>query len=267
MKWANNRRGVPRGARRGATTTEYAVLLGMIGAAAGVGVLAVGAAVKGTVSGPPAISGSPNAAGTGSGTGSGGGGGGGSAPAGKLVYRDSFNNPKESNGRWDLNGSWWKVTDGALQVGPVSGWNEVRAYANGSSFEDGTVSMDATLSAGMGYGLFFHVSADPVKKSFNGYSFQYDPGYGKGEFVLRKWVNGVELSQPLAAAPPAGPYKWLGVQRHIEVTTQGSMIVAKVDGETVLSCVDGSFTKGGIGLRGWNNTYATFDNIQVTTPK
>jgi hypothetical protein len=103
-----------------------------------------------------------------------------------------------------------------------------------------------------------------VKEKFNGYAFQYDTGYGKGAFLLRKWVNGIEVWKPLAVKSPPADYQWYDVQRHIEVTMEGSLITAKVDGETVISASDNSFSSGGVGLRVWNNPSAQFKNFSVS---
>jgi fructan beta-fructosidase len=183
-----------------------------------------------------------------------------------TVFSDMFSDADVTTGKWDFNGSWWQVKDQALHAGPVSGWNELRAYAIGSNFADGTISFSASITSGWGFGAFFHVSGDVVKSAFNGYSFQYDPGYGSGAFTLYKWTNGSAIFPPLAVAYPSPGYNWFGPDRHIEVTTQGSLITAKVDGATVLTATDGSYTSGGAGLRLWNDPTAKFSKFTVTTP-
>jgi hypothetical protein len=177
------------------------------------------------------------------------------------IFFDAFDDA--NNSRWHFNGAWWQTVDGQLQAGPVSGWNELRAYVSASHHTDGKVSFDGTLLGGSGFGLFFRLSGDPLKKSFNGYSFQFDAEYGGGSFVIRKWVEGVQLHPPIAAAPPPAGFTWYGAPHHFELTTQGEVMKVAVDGREVLVATDCSFSSGGIGFRLWNQAHARFDNVQV----
>jgi Flp pilus assembly pilin Flp len=257
--------------QKGASGLEYAALLGLIVSSAAGSMMLLGRNVQQTafssVSGSaPNSSGSSSSTSSGSNSSSSGGSSTGAQSSPKTVFRDNFADPKASAAKWDFNGSWWSVSKSHLQAGPVSGWNTLLAYAVGSNVQgDATISLQATLDQGWGYGVLFDLSGDPVKQNVNGYSFQYDAGWGTGAFTLYKLVNGVEIHPPLAVTFPDANYKWYGVQRTIRITTNGSLITAKVDGQTVISITDSSYSGGGAGLRLWNNPSASFQNFTVTS--
>lgn len=180
------------------------------------------------------------------------------ADNGPLIS-DNFNGDLS---QWDfLTGNNWDQEDGRLCAGP----NEHRALIQGSAGENFTVSVDATLDEGSwGYGVFFRSSVDESGR-LQGYIFQYDPAYGSGEFLYRRWVNGYELS-PFARARPESEFQWFGTQRHVEVEVRGDTMTTRIDGRTVLTAQDSAFDSGSAGLRTWISSRVCFDNFQVTSP-
>jgi Flp pilus assembly pilin Flp len=94
----------------------------------------------------------------------------------------------------------------------------------------------------------------------NGYVFQYDPGYSPGSFIIRKWVNGRELSVPIAVAKASG-YDWYNTPRDIQVVVKGDTFTAYVDGTPVLTATDSTYTSGGTGIRTWDSTQVCFDQF------
>lgn len=131
--------------------------------------------------------------------------------------------------------------------------------SNGSDYN---IATDANLTSGNGYGLFFRTTKNEAGR-IEGYTFQYDPGYGGGQFIMRKWVNGYELWPPFAAARPADDFDWHNVNRKVEVDVQGDSFTAIVDGEEVLTGTDDSYPEGSVGLRTWGGSQVCFDNFQV----
>ena len=134
--------------------------------------------------------------------------------------------------------------------------------AEGSEGSNYNISTDANLSSGNGYGLHFRTTKNDVDR-IEGYTFQYDPGYGGGQFIMRKWVNGYELWPPFAAAKPTDGFDWHNVDRHVEVEADGDVFTAKVDGEEVLVGTDDSYPEGDAGIRAWGSSQACFDNFTV----
>ena len=134
--------------------------------------------------------------------------------------------------------------------------------ADGSEGSNYTINTDANLSSGNGYGLFFRTSTNENGR-IEGYTFQYDPGYGGGQFIMRKWVNGYELWPPFATAVAPPDYDWHNVDRQVEVDVNGTVFTAKIDGQEVLVGTDDSYTEGSAGLRAWSSSRACFDNFSV----
>lgn len=185
-------------------------------------------------------------------------------PGNGVIFWDDFTDGLDG---WEIDrGSNWRVQDGELCAGPGA---EHRAYGIDSEGSNYTISLDATLKRGNGYGVYFRANESNV----NGYTFQYDKGFGApGAFIFRKWINGQEMSpfQPWQPAP-AG-FQWYGVKRHVVIAVQGNTYTASVDGQVVATAVDNAtnpapfFDNGRVGLRTWGGTEACFDNVQITVP-
>jgi hypothetical protein len=166
-----------------------------------------------------------------------------------ALFQENFDNLSA----WNIVSGTWKTVAGKLLGGP----NEGRIFHDMTQ-SDYLINIDAaTLLSGSGYGVFFRASNT---SAVNGYSFQYDPGYG--EFILRKWVNGAELAPFARVKPPSG-YNWLGTARNIQVSVKGSTYTVFVDGTQVLQASDSTYATGGIGLRTWDSTSSSFDSITV----
>lgn len=159
----------------------------------------------------------------------------------------------------------WRTTNGNDPELCYRGRGDGQLLANDSAGADYTVSVDANITGGNGYGIYFRTSENENGK-IEGYTFQYDPGYKGGQFIMRKWVNGYELWPPFAASAAPPGYRWHNVERHVEVTVVGDRFVATVDGEEVLVGQDDSYAAGSTGLRIWNSGRACFDNFTVALP-
>jgi hypothetical protein len=175
----------------------------------------------------------------------------------QVLFSDDF---AKTSGVWNFLTGNWQLCNGKLCA--LNG-AENRAFANNAKCTDCTISVDSLLDKGNGYGIFFRTSGGA---NFNGYDFQYDPGYSGGQFIMRKWVNGTEIWPPFAATAAPPNYQWTGVERHVEVTTKGNVFTAKIDGKVVLTGQDSTYTSGQTGLRVWSPGQASFDNFKVTTP-
>ncbi|WP_298817728.1 family 16 glycoside hydrolase [Chloroflexus sp.] len=171
---------------------------------------------------------------------------------GDLLY-DDFSQIDD----WSVLQGRWQVRDGRLCIdGPGRIYRPLER-------NDYVINVDlARITKGNGYGIFFR---DSGGAKFNGYSFQYDPGYGRGAFIIRKWVNGNELSMPIARRDAPG-YDWYGTDRQVRVEVRGDTFTAYVDGQPVVQARDSSFTSGGIGFRSWDASSACFDDLRVQRP-
>ncbi len=156
----------------------------------------------------------------------------------------------------------WEITDeDDAQLCHVGDGGDF-LLAENSNGEDYRVSTDANLDSGNGYGLLFRASENENGR-LEGYTLQYDPGYGGGQFIMRKWVNGYELWPPFATASPPDDFQWHDVDRQIEVEVEGDTFTTYVDGEKIMEAQDDTFPDGGAGLRTWSSSQVCFDNFTV----
>lgn len=171
----------------------------------------------------------------------------------QTLFSDDFNNLNA----WTIVRGIWKTQDGKLLAGPGEG----RIFRDLPQ-KDYVISLNgAQLFQGNGYGIFFRAT-NP--NAVNGYSFQYDPGYGG--FIFRKWVNGNEISPPFAVAK-APSFDWYSQPRNIQLVVQGNTYIAYVDGVKVLEARDNTYTEGGMGLRTWDNSTISVDQVTVNSVK
>ncbi len=163
-----------------------------------------------------------------------------------------FYDPFDTLEAWNIVNGKWTTRNGKLYGGPGEGRIFVGIPANNYVI----TLRSAVLETGNGYGVFFRVTNAP---RFNGYSFQYDPGYKA--FIYRKWVNGYEL--PPFAVARAPNYEWYGYPRDIQIVVRGNTFTTYIDGQPILTATDDSYRQGGIGLRVWDATQANFEAISV----
>ena len=158
---------------------------------------------------------------------------------------------------WNFTtGNGWRLQNGQLAV---TEGGEQRGFTGDPNWTDYSVEVEqANLQQGNGYGVYFRISNEPA---INGYVFQYDPGYGA--YLIRKVVNG-NKSPPIAVAHAPAQFEWTNVARKIKVDVRGDTFTASIDGNTILQAQDRQFTSGRVGLRSWDSSRATFDNLAVS---
>lgn len=123
---------------------------------------------------------------------------------------------------------------------------------------------DVNLYQGNGYGVFIRASDNG--KGLNGYAFQYDPGlrsgkYPNGALIIRKWVNGREISEPIAVAPMSADV--YNTPHSFEVSANGDVLTVSMDGKQVLTAKDDTYASGGTGIRSWDSTSGCMDNFSI----
>ena len=173
-------------------------------------------------------------------------------PAVDALFSSTFD---DMEGLTPLMGTW-AVESGAL----VTQSNGERRLAFGEDdWTDYTIQVNATLTGGSGYGLYYRSDG---KADISGYVFQYDPGYGRGEFIVRKVENGREQSPIQRVAIPDG-FSTFNTSHQISVSVEGARQTIKVDGETILSFSDDTYSSGMGGLRTWSNSQVMFEDVAV----
>lgn len=168
-----------------------------------------------------------------------------------TYFSDSFENLDQ----WEIISGKWETVDGRLcNKGTGAIFTEI------PQSDDYQITLSgANITKGNGYGLMFR--STNFQKD-NGYIFQYDPGYGRGEMIFRERANGREF-RPSARYKPPTDYVWHGEPRDIKLIVQGDTFTAYVDDQEVLQTQDISWGEGGIGIRTWNGTQVCFDAISV----
>ena len=124
---------------------------------------------------------------------------------------------------------------------------------------------NVNLSQGNGYGVYFRSTVDA--NGLDGYVFQYDPGatgYGNsnGSFLIRRWINGVEVMTPIAVAPLSGTTTY-NVPHNFKISVKGDTFTVFMDGKQILSAKDSTYTTGGTGLRSWDSTSACMGDFTI----
>lgn len=174
-------------------------------------------------------------------------------PAVEALFSSGFNTMDDLTpliGKWELQG------DTLVN----KGGGEHRLAFGDTSWTDYETTVRATLDKGEGFGIYYRADGE---KDITGYCFQYDPGYGQGEFIVRKVVDGKESSPIQRVKMPAG-YPAYDTAHDISIAVEGDRHVIRIDGETVMDFQDGSFASGVAGLRTWSNAAAAFESVSVT---
>ncbi|MCX8110268.1 MAG: DUF1080 domain-containing protein [Syntrophorhabdaceae bacterium] len=168
------------------------------------------------------------------------------------LFTNEFNS---ISGLTPLVGSW-SVQNGALiPTGP----GENRIAFGDRAWNDYTVTVNATLTSGKGYGVYYRADGNP---NITGYVFQYNPGIGD-KFVVRKVVNGIEQAVFQSIKIPNG-FPIYNQSHEIAISVQGDEHTIKIDGQTVINFKDSTFTSGMVGLRSWSGSSVSFDNATVS---
>ena len=172
---------------------------------------------------------------------------------GGSLLQDDFTGDALSD--WEIVKGKWHPEDGKLCGGPGEG----QIYTDIGASDYVINLTGAMLEKGDGFGIFFR--ADNYKK-VDGYSFQFDPGYGSGEFIMREWAHGNEFS-PFARQKPSSSFDWHEVPHDVRLEIKGDTFSAYIDDELVVQGSDSTYAEGGIGLRTWDGTKVCFDGISV----
>ncbi|MBT3313746.1 MAG: hypothetical protein HN390_03945 [Anaerolineae bacterium] len=173
----------------------------------------------------------------------------------EIYCEDDF----ASADNWTSQYGTWTNSEGQLCTS-AGAKNFNNCSQSMSNNEDYSIKLDgAQLDRGNGYGVFFR--GTDMGGRTEGYIVQYDPGWGGGSIIMRKWVNGRELP-PFAIKRMPG-YDWFGEPHDIQLDVEGDTFTFTLDGEEVLVGQDDTYTEGGVGLRSWDGTEVCFDNLSI----
>jgi Flp pilus assembly pilin Flp len=179
----------------------------------------------------------------------------------KTYCQDNFDG--DTNGWQSLNGS---ATNKDGQNCFSNYMQNLNRCSMNMSKSDYDINMNGVnLKQGNGYGVYFRTTVD--SNGLDGYVFQYDPGatgYGNknGSFLIRRWVNGVEVVTPLAVAPMSGSTTY-NTPHDFKVVVKGDTFTVFMDGKQILAAKDSTYPVGGTGLRSWDSTSACMGDFSI----
>jgi hypothetical protein len=127
------------------------------------------------------------------------------------------------------------------------------------------------LRSGPGFGLLFRAMIDDDGR-MSGYSFDVDPVYEGGSYLVREWRADRELWNPVARVPAPEPDAMHGLLA-VRLTVDDDRLVAAINGETVLevdSLKQASADRGRegacgdrVGIQAWSSTDLVIDELRV----
>lgn len=158
---------------------------------------------------------------------------------------------------WQTTNGAWSWTGSGLHTGQPA---ENRIFLAGAAGAAGDfhATFDASLNAGAGWSFFFGATLTSGNLA-TGHTFNYEPGFGTGAFLLKSWQTDEQMQ--LAATFVSLPE---GVFQTIEVSRTGSLFEARLGGQTVMSFTLAEAPAGPLfGFRTWYSGDATFRNLTI----
>ncbi len=165
------------------------------------------------------------------------------------IYSENFDDGIADD--WEVTGGIFDVTDGVYTSWIGYGYT----FHENPAGDDFVINLRARLDRGWGYGIFFRADAE----ARSGYTFQYDPGYGSGKLLLRRWEDGNESVLYQADFEE----DWYGMWRDIAIRAEGDNIVVNLDGAEVFNVIEDEFHGSDFGLRTWGLSKTAFDDISI----
>lgn len=176
-----------------------------------------------------------------------------SSPAAVLYTNTLRDGPapgwQSANGQWAWTGSGLRNAELA----------ENRIFLNGQAGADFfRVVFDASLNSGDGWSFFFK-STLTNGNLVTGWSFDHEPGFGTGAYLLKRWDADAQ-TQLAASFVPATE----GQFNSFEFLLERGTFEAKRDGQTILTYTgDNAFAGGLFGFRTWYSGDATFRDFTL----
>ena len=148
-----------------------------------------------------------------------------------------------------LSGGWTSGPGGLSSNGDAGS-----LLATGGNWTDFTYQTTATLSSGDGYGMYYLSDSS----AGTGYILQFDPLLG---FTVSDVANGTILAQ----APVPGGFAVNG-QHNVSVSVSGGSHSIQVDGNTLMTFNDSTYSSGTVGLQSSSGSNVNFTSFTVSPP-
>ncbi len=136
---------------------------------------------------------------------------------------------------------------------------------------DFVVEVELDYRSGPGFGVLFRAELDADDR-MSGYSFDIDPAYEGGCYLVRQWIADRELWNPIARVPMEDPNGRYGAMT-VRVVVEADRMTALVNGEEILAVDDLSAASAGrgheapvgtrVGIQSWSSTDMVLDVLRV----
>jgi hypothetical protein len=147
------------------------------------------------------------------------------------------------------------------------------ALADITTAHDFTVEVEVDFRSGPGLGVLFRASVDDDGR-MSGYSFDIDPIYDGGGFLVRQWQADRELWNPIARVSGDDPSSMYGPLL-VRLVVEGEHLSASVNGVEVLTVENlkqasadrGRDAAAGnrVGVQAWSSSDLVIDSVRVAT--
>jgi sulfatase modifying factor 1 len=169
----------------------------------------------------------------------------------------SLFNGKDLTGWKTFKPEYWAVTNGELvSRTPADGTRGVVLFTERDDYDGFHVRMEVKINKGGDSGLKFR------RPSVEKHGYQAQIYLGPGNILTGSLFKTSEWTQPLVGVPEAlvAPDTWFT----LEVIAQGNHLLVKVDGKTVVDCIDATYSRGHLELvAGRPGTVVQFRRIEI----
>ena len=145
------------------------------------------------------------------------------------------------------------------------------ALADVTTSPDFAVEVDVDFRSGPGLGVLFRAGTDDAGR-MSGYSFDIDPIYDGGGYLVRQWQSDRELWNPIARVGAADPTSMYGPLT-VRLVVTGDHLAALVNGVEVLTVENlkqASADRGReaadgdrVGVQAWSSSDLVIDTLRV----
>jgi len=173
-------------------------------------------------------------------------------PSGPPLFSDSFQN---NNNGWDLTsvaGQFSVKVGGGSMILEDDNHTLIPEIIPGTKLYDNfRLTVDATLSRGdqnNGYGVYIRGASNQNSDLATYYRFEL---YGDGTYAVFKGVvdaTGTSQSNPLVSYTMNSAIQKQGTVNHITIIANGPSMTLIVNGQTITTVTDSSYTNGSIAL-------------------
>ena len=145
------------------------------------------------------------------------------------------------------------------------------ALADVTTTDDFVLEVEVDFRSGPGLGVLFRAGVD-AEGRMSGYSFDIDPIYDGGGYLVRQWQDDRELWNPIARVKADDPNTMYGALT-VRIEVHGHTLGASVNGAEVLVVDDleqasrerdrGPATGNQVGVQAWSSSDLVIDTLRV----